>query len=202
MQTYKYFLFRITFLKNNYTIIEKCINFVKKKIMNEYKSTKLFDGYSTAFRQWRAEHSHCKFLHGYAMKFKVTFTGRLDELNWVCDFGSFKRNGIKEHMSYMFDHTTIVASDDPKLPEFKTLAMKKLIQLRIIDDVGCEKFAEYVFDYINNIVQKETNNRVRVLKVESFEGGTKNSAIYQPVASAKIFYENNKKANHKTKTII
>ena len=65
----------------------------------------------------------------------------------------------------MFDHTT-PASDDPKLPEFKTLAMKKLIQLRIIDDVGCEKFAEYVFDYINNIVQKETNNRVRVLKVE------------------------------------
>ena len=50
--------------------------------MNEYKSTKLFDGYSTA-RQWRTEHSHCKFLHGYAMKFKVTFTGRLDELNWV-----------------------------------------------------------------------------------------------------------------------
>ena len=71
--------------------------------MKNYKSTKLFEGYSTAFRQWRASHSHCKFVHGYALKFKVTFEGNLDELNWVCDFGCFKRNGIKEHMKYMFD---------------------------------------------------------------------------------------------------
>ena len=160
--------------------------------MNEFKSTKLFEGYSTAFRQWRAEHSHCKFMHGYAMKFKVTFVGQLDELNWVCDFGSFKRNGIKEHMSYMFDHTTVVAADDPHLADFKRLFEKGLIQLRIIDDVGCEKFAEYVFNYINEIVRKETKNRVRVLKVESFEGGTNNSAIYQPVMNPELFVKQNK----------
>ena len=158
--------------------------------MNEYKSTKVFEGYSTAFRQWRAEHSHCKFIHGYAMNFKVTFVGKLDKLNWVCDFGSFKRNGIKEYMSYMFDHTTIVAKDDPKILEFKKLSEMNLIQLRIIDDVGCEKFAEHVFNYINDIVTKETKNRVRVLKVESFEGGTKNSAIYQPLINPELFTKN------------
>ena len=87
--------------------------------MNEYSSTKIFDGYSTAFRQWKAKHSHCQYIHGYAMIFKVTFIGDLDELNWVCDFGSFKRNWIKEHMSHMFDHTTIVAKNDPKLSIFK-----------------------------------------------------------------------------------
>ena len=176
--------------------------------MNEFKSTKTFDGYSTAFRQWRAEHSHCKYLHGYAMKFKVTFSGNLDELNWVCDFGSFKRNGIKEYMSYMFDHTTIVASDDPMLEQFKDLSEKNLIQLRILDHVGCEKFAEYVFKYINKVVQKETNNRVRVIQVESFEGGTKNSAIYQPISSPQIVYQKKqlrldlKKNKRKTKIII
>jgi 6-pyruvoyltetrahydropterin/6-carboxytetrahydropterin synthase len=53
------------------------------------------------------------------MIFKVTFIGYLDKLNWVCDFGSFKRNWIKEHMSHMFDHTTIVAKNDPKLSIFK-----------------------------------------------------------------------------------
>ena len=83
--------------------------------MKDYRSTKKFDGYSTAFRQWRAKHSHCQFVHGYAMEFLVTFEGSLDELNWVCDFGCFKRNGIKDHMKYMFDHTTIVAKDDPEL---------------------------------------------------------------------------------------
>ena len=149
--------------------------------MNEYNSTKLFKGYSTAFRQWRAKHSHCQYLHGYAMEFKVTFAGDLDQLNWVCDFGSFKRNGIKEHLSYMFDHTTVVAKDDPHLENFKKLSQQNLIQLRIIDDVGCEKFATYVFNYINEIVQNETNGRVKVLMVECFEGGTENSAIYKPV---------------------
>ena len=148
--------------------------------MREFKSTKLFDGYSVAFRQWKAKHSHCHFLHGYAMKFKVTFIGNLDKMNWVCDFGSFKRNGIKEHMTYMFDHTTIIAADDPSLEDFKLLADKNLIQLRVLDDVGCEKFAEYVYHYINDVIQKETEKRVEVLKVESFEGGTKNSAIFQP----------------------
>ena len=149
--------------------------------MNEYRSTKIFDGYSIAFRQWKAEHSHCKYIHGYAMKFKVTFMGNLDDLNWVCDFGSFKRNGIKEHLSYMFDHTTIVAKNDPELESFKKLSSQDLIQLRILTDVGCEKFAKYVFEYINNIIQKETKGRVKVLKVESYEGGTNNSAIYQPL---------------------
>jgi 6-pyruvoyltetrahydropterin/6-carboxytetrahydropterin synthase len=80
----------------------------------------------------------------------------------------------------MFDHTTVVAKDDPELESFKLLSDKKLIQLRIIDHVGCEKFAEYVFNYIDKEINKETKGRVRVLKVETFEGGTNNSAIYKP----------------------
>jgi 6-pyruvoyltetrahydropterin/6-carboxytetrahydropterin synthase len=146
--------------------------------MKNFRSTKLFDGYSTVFRQWRSDHSHCRFLHGYALKFKVTFEGELDQLNWVCDFGCFKRNGIKEHMSYMFDHTTIIAQDDPKLEDFKRLSEKKIIQLRIIDGVGCEKFAEYVWKFINEKISLDTNKRVSVVKVEAFEGETKNSAIF------------------------
>ncbi len=31
--------------------------------MAKFQSTKLFDGYSTCFRQWTAEGTHCKFLH-------------------------------------------------------------------------------------------------------------------------------------------
>ena len=33
----------------------------------------------------------------------------------------------------------------------------------------------------NKEINKETNGRVRVLKVESFEGGTNNSATYEPI---------------------
>ena len=49
--------------------------------METFKSTKLFDGFSTCFRQWRAEDTHCKFLHGYAVSFRVWFKGELDERN-------------------------------------------------------------------------------------------------------------------------
>jgi 6-pyruvoyltetrahydropterin/6-carboxytetrahydropterin synthase len=140
-----------------------------------YYSTKRFSGYSTCFRQWRATHSHCRFLHGYAMEFKVTFQGTLDDRNWVMDFGAFKRNGIKEHLSHMFDHTTVVASDDPELEHFKSLEEQGLIQLRIIEHVGCEKFAEYVYYAIQGRL-KDTS--ASVLRVECFENG-KNSAIFE-----------------------
>lgn len=169
--------------------------------MKDYRSTKKFDGYSTAFRQWRAKHSHCHFIHGYAMEFLVTFEGSLDELNWVCDFGCFKRNGIKDHMKYMFDHTTIVAKDDPELDSFKQLSEKGLIQLRILDHVGCEKFAKYVYDYINSKIFTETEGRVRVLKVESFEGGTNNSAIYEPVKINSAINKRKIKKSISTKTL-
>jgi hypothetical protein len=31
--------------------------------MGRYISTKLFDNYSVAIRQWKAQHSHCQLLH-------------------------------------------------------------------------------------------------------------------------------------------
>ena len=148
--------------------------------MNEYISIKIFDGYSTAFRQWRASHSHCKYIHGYALKFKVWFEGNLDEKNWVCDFGCFKRNNINEELAKQFDHTTVVAADDPHIEMFKKMDKLGLIQLRIMKHVGCERFAEWVYNLINDSIQKETDGRINVLKVESFEGGTNNSAIYKP----------------------
>ena len=48
-----------------------------------FKSTKVFDGFSCCFRQWKAETTHCKYLHGYGVSFKVKFEGDLvyDENN-------------------------------------------------------------------------------------------------------------------------
>jgi len=157
--------------------------------MKEYISIKIFDGYSTAFRQWRATHSHCKYIHGYALKFKVWFEGDLDEKNWVCDFGCFKRNSINEQLAKQFDHTTVVAADDPHLEIFKKMDKLGVIQLRVMKHVGCERFAEWVYNLINDNIQKETDGRISVLKVESFEGGTNNSAIYRPTKNQEKKYE-------------
>jgi 6-pyruvoyltetrahydropterin/6-carboxytetrahydropterin synthase len=133
-----------------------------------YRSYKEFNGYSTAFRQWRAD-SHCKFIHGYALRFKVWFDGELDGRNWVVDFGCFKRNGVKDWFKHLFDHTTIVAKDDPSIDTFKEMNRSGLIQLRVMEDVGCEKFAEEVYKYLNSKILEETKGRVRVHKVQCWE---------------------------------
>ena len=133
-----------------------------------FRSYKEFNGYSTAFRQWRAD-SHCKYIHGYALRFKVWFEGEIDERNWVVDFGCFKRNGIKDWFKYQFDHTTVVSKDDPALAKFKEMDDDGLIQLRIMEDVGCEKFAEFVFEYLNEKIISETDGRVSVHKVQCWE---------------------------------
>ena len=152
---------------------------------NKFQSTKLFDGFSTVFRQWKAEGTHCRFLHGYGVSFRVWFEGDLDERNWVWDFGGMKRakNTIdgknpKEWMDYMFDHTTVVAEDDPGLGGFKTMDELGIIQLRIIPAVGAEQFAKYVFEKLDDFIRQETEGRVKVAKVEFMEHA-KNTAIYE-----------------------
>jgi 6-pyruvoyltetrahydropterin/6-carboxytetrahydropterin synthase len=143
-----------------------------------FRSYKEFNGYSTAFRQWRAN-SHCRFIHGYALRFKVWFDGELDDRNWVVDFGCFKRNGIKDWFKSMFDHTTCIAKDDPELKAFLEMEAKGLIQLRVMEDVGCEKFAEHVFEYLNKKIKEETNGRVKVHKVQCWEHGENMAEYYE-----------------------
>ena len=153
--------------------------------MARFKSTKVFDGYSTCFRQWRAEGTHCKFLHGYGVSFKVWFEGELDERNWVWDFGGMKRakgtiDGMnpKDWMTWLLDHTTIVAIDDPYLETFKEMWKDGIIQLRIIPDVGAERFAEFIYNKLNDFIVAETDGRVKVVRVE-FREHEKNTAIYE-----------------------
>ena len=157
-----------------------------------FVSTKVFDGFSCCFRQWKATTTHCQYLHGYGVSFKVWFEGDLDERNWVWDFGGMKRaktkidgKSPKEWMDYMFDHTVLVAEDDPFLPDLlklnhnpeRGLQYHGILQLRIVPATGAEKFAEYIYNKLNNFVKTETNNRVKVKQVEFREHG-KNSAIY------------------------
>ena len=153
--------------------------------MGSFRSTKVFDGYSTVFRQWKADGTHCQFLHGYGVSFKVWFEGELDERNWVWDFGGMKRakgtiDGMnpKSWMDNMFDHTVIVADDDPYLEQFKQMWKDGIIQLRIIPATGAEQFAKYIYEKLNTFIQEETNGRVRVVQVE-FRENEKNTAFYK-----------------------
>jgi 6-pyruvoyltetrahydropterin/6-carboxytetrahydropterin synthase len=153
--------------------------------MGKYQSTKVFDGFSCVFRQWRADGTHCKYIHGYGVSFKVWFEGDLDHKNWVWDFGGMKRakgtiDGMnpKAWMDYMFDHTMIIAEDDPFIESFKLMGQAGAAQVRILPAVGAEKFAEYIYNKLQEFVNQETEGRVKVVRVEFMEHG-RNTAIYE-----------------------
>ena len=84
----------------------------------------------------------------------------------------------KEWMDHMFDHTFVVAEDDPFKESFLKMDEAGVAQVRVVPAVGAERFAEYVYTKVNEFVQKETEGRVRVVRVEFMENH-KNSAIYE-----------------------
>lgn len=145
--------------------------------MSRFISTKKFIGFPCTHRQWRAK-SHCRFVHGYSRDFYMEFeSSSLTEEMWVMDFGGL--NEVKSWLSEIFDHTFLVAQDDPFLEDFKTLNDKGVLQLRILPNAGMEGSAKFVYDHVSEIVKKSTNGRVWITKVEVREN-EKNSAMYIP----------------------
>lgn len=150
-------------------------------------STKTYgheEGLSCAFRQWRANHSHCQLLHGYALSFKFTFAAdKLDERGWVMDFGGLK--GLKQQLKDTFDHKVAIARDDPELEMFRQMANAGICELMIFTNgVGVEKFAKEawrladIFLDETYLIERQKRN-LRVMSCECAEHGA-NSAIYTP----------------------
>jgi 6-pyruvoyltetrahydropterin/6-carboxytetrahydropterin synthase len=112
--------------------------------MKKYFVAKTFPAseFSCVFRQWRAE-SHCRFLHGYAIQVDLEFEAdSLDARNWVVDFGGFR--SLKEDLKRFFDHKLIIAQDDPMIDALTALESFGLAEIVIMENVGCEAFAEFI----------------------------------------------------------
>lgn len=145
-----------------------------------YRSTKTFGhdlGLSACFRQWKAE-SHCRLLHGYALAIRIEFEAdELDVRNWVVDFGSLK--SLKGMLEDTFDHTLLVAEDDPNKDVLLALQDSDLARVVMVEATGCEKFAELIYG-ATEVWLKDAGYapRCRVVSVEVKEHGA-NSAIYQ-----------------------
>lgn len=169
--------------------------------MSKYLSTKTYGtdrGLSCCFRQWRATHSHCSTLHGYSIGIKLIFEcSTLDDKNWCMDFGGLKE--FKAWADSMFDHTMIIAKDDPYLLFFKDMAdmghgkettrgdcspyeRGAICDLRIVDGTGCEMFAKMCYDKMSQLMSAagldSRKSAVKIKSVEVFEHAG-NSAIYE-----------------------
>ena len=116
----------------------------------KFVSTKEFvDAFPCAYRQWRAD-SHCNLIHGYSFSMRFWFgSNNLDFRNWVADYGGTKE--LKEILQDQFDHTLLVAQDDPELETFKLLQERKLAKLTILPKLGCEGLADMLYMYVNGV---------------------------------------------------
>jgi len=143
----------------------------------KFKSTKKFTGFPCTHRQWRAE-SHCRFVHGYSREFYFEFEAtELTKEGWVVDFGGLKE--LKSWLEHVFDHTFLIAQDDPHLESFKKLDQEGVILLRVLPNPGMEGTALYVYEEASKILQKLYGDRARITLVEVREN-EKNSAQFIP----------------------
>ena len=144
-----------------------------------YQSTKTYGhniGLSACFRQPHANHSHCRFLHGYSLAFRFTFqAAELDERNWVVDFGGLKP--LKKWLEDTFDHKVVLDENDPMMYHFETLQTVGVAELTVLNGVGVEMFAKHAYNFADKLVREMTDNRCWVVSVECMEHGA-NSAIY------------------------
>ncbi len=126
-----------------------------------YISTKTYTHLGpVAYRQWRAD-SHCNLIHGYALSFHFEFESKtLDARNWVMDFGGLKP--LKSLLEDWFDHTFLLAQDDPEYEFLKQLGEKKLAKITEVEKTGCEGIADFLYEYINTIFLKDYGEQDRI----------------------------------------
>ena len=137
--------------------------------MSKYKSTKTYKHLGpVAYRQWRAD-SHCNMVHGYALSFHFEFEAdTLDIRNWVMDYGGLRP--LKEKLEEWFDHTLLVAQDDPHADELRNLGKLGIAKITEVEKTGCEGLAAFLYEYINTIFLpdygKQEAERIWCCKVE------------------------------------
>ena len=149
--------------------------------MKKYTSTKVIELGSCAFRQWRAEGTHCRFVHGYRLMAKFWFEcSKLDHRNWAVNFGGLKE--LKQILQQQFDHTLCIAVDDPLLANFQELHNQGGCDIRVMNAVGIEKVAEWCFKAARLFLEsnEETYKRCWISKVEVWEH-EENSAVYTEI---------------------
>ena len=116
----------------------------------KYISTKTYKQIApVAYRQWKAD-SHCNKIHGYALTFYFEFEATtLDARNWVMDFGGLRP--LKDKLEEWFDHTLLLALDDPNYKDIKKLGELGLAKITEVEKTGCEGIAEFLYEYVNTI---------------------------------------------------
>lgn len=139
-------------------------------------------GLSCCFRQHYAHHSHCRFLHGYAIQVTLDFcTYDVKADGWVVDYGGLKE--VKAWITEKFDHKTLVAESDPEINNFRVLSSLGIIDMVEVPEIGTENFAKMIYEHVTEWLwtQPDYAARVCLRSVEVREHGG-NAAYVENIA--------------------
>lgn len=144
--------------------------------MSRYVSTKTYDhneGLSCVFRRWQST-GRDRFLHGYNIQVKLVFEVQgLDEQGYALDFEMLEP--IKAFLKDSFSHRVLIAADDPELESFKDLQSKGIIDLRICEGVGLERFGEHIWHHVNGHLNETglfPRVNIRTVEVREHQGNS------------------------------
>ena len=83
-------------------------------------------------------------------------------------------------MKNHFDHTFLVNSDDPLLPQWKKLHEKEALDLRIMENVGMEYTANLVWQWANLLLVNRDKGRTCCIRADAIENSF-NSACFDAI---------------------
>ena len=141
-----------------------------------YTCSKRFGGFPCCHRQ--PDHpGHCRFVHGYDRSFTCWFgAGELDVNGFVVDFSSLRP--LRRLLEEQFDHTFLVRADDPLLDDWRRLHDLGALDLRVMDNVGMEASARWVWERANALLQQRDGGRSWCWRVEAREND-QNAACWE-----------------------
>lgn len=117
----------------------------------------------------------CSRWHGYDRSVHFEFSGVPDDHGWMVGFGDLKP--VKEFLEYYFDHTALIAGDDPRYDKALQASRDGLVDLRVLPyGVSMEMSSIFIWEQVNPFISSITKGRAYVSRVESREH-EKNSAF-------------------------
>ena len=117
-------------------------------------------------------------LHGQARSVEIEFIAKsLDASGVVIDFSATA--SIRQALEEQFDHTLLVANDDPIRDELLKLEQSGAAKIKLMADTSLEGSARWVADTVSAILSRETTDRVRITRVEVRES-PKNAVYLRP----------------------
>jgi len=153
-----------------------------------FKSTKTFNNLPCSHQQWMDSDEdgvigagQCAQTHGYSRSFIFEFScSEVDSYGWVVGFSSLKK--VKKWLEYMFDHTSLWESSDPRIDDVLKINDEldiPLYNLRVLPTgVSMEQTALFVSMYINPYIYDTTDGRCWISRLEVREND-KNSGIIE-----------------------